>query len=115
MQAILSSHARFLFRAERREGVWRLAAFDAIHQRDEITTALPGDAIATAPEAVRAYRPSYRLRAYCLQPGGFPVRDDLAGEDRPDLVAALTAEVYGWADLSPPRQAAAYRLRIGAA
>jgi hypothetical protein len=35
--------------------------------------------------------------------GGMPVRNDLAGVDRPDLVEALTVEVYGWAGLTPPR------------
>ena len=35
--------------------------------------------------------------------GGFPVRNDLAGVDRPDLVEALTREVYEWAGLPPPR------------
>jgi len=30
------------------------------------------------------------------------VRNDLAGVDRPDLVAALTSEVYAWAGVTPP-------------
>src|SRR6516164_7847940 len=28
---LVSTHARFLFRAERREGVWRLSGFDAVY------------------------------------------------------------------------------------
>ena len=51
----------------------------------------------------QAFRPTYRLLAYCLAAGGFPVPNDLAGVDRPDLVDALLLEIYGWAGLTPPR------------
>ncbi len=103
IEVMLASHARFLFRAERRGGAWRLSAFDAIYHRDEITCAIPGQSVVIDPAELKAYRPSYRLLAYCLGLGGFPVRDDLAGIDRPELVAALTSSVYGWAGLPPPR------------
>jgi hypothetical protein len=53
------------------------------------------------PEAVKAFRPTYRLLSYCLASNGFPV--SLAGIDRPDLVNALFHEIYGWAGLTPPR------------
>jgi len=35
--------------------------------------------------------------------GGYKPRMDLAGTDRPELVDALTREVYSWAGLVPPR------------
>ncbi len=35
VEAVLSSHARFLFRAERRNQRWGLTGFDAIYRRDE--------------------------------------------------------------------------------
>jgi hypothetical protein len=103
IEVMMSSHARFVYRAERREHVWRLSGFDVIYQRDEITPLLPGQRVAVDPEAVKSFRPSYRLLTYCVTSGGFPVRDDLAGVDRPDLVDALTREIYGWAGLTPPR------------
>lgn len=103
VEVILSSYARFLFRAERREEVWRLAGFDAVYQRDELSCAVPGQSVTIAPADLEAYRPSYRLLAYCLGREGFPVRDDLAGEDRPDLLAALTQELWTWAGLPVPR------------
>lgn len=103
IEVMLSVHSLFMFRAERREGVWRLSGFDMIYQRDEITSVLPGQTVAIDPEAVKFFRPSYRLLSYCLTSGGFPVRSDLAGIDRPDLVDALTREIYGWAGLAPPR------------
>jgi len=103
IEVMMSSYARFLFRAERRERVWRLSGFDAIYQRDEIMPLIPGQAVAVDPEVLKSFRPSYRLLSYCLASGGFPVRNDLAGVDRLDLVDALTREIYGWAGLTPPR------------
>jgi hypothetical protein len=103
IEVMMSSYARFLFRAERRERVWRLSGFDVIYQRDEITPLVPGQTVAINSEEVKSFRPSYRLLTYCVTSGGFPVRSDLAGADRPDLVDALTTEIYGWAGLTPPR------------
>ena len=103
IEVMMSSYARFLFRAERRESVWRLSGFDAIYQRDEIAPLIPGQTVAIDPEVLKSFRPSYRLLSYCLASGGFPVRNDLAGVDCPDLVDALTREIYGWARLTPPR------------
>jgi SnoaL-like domain len=103
VEVIMSSHAQFLFRAERRDNVWRLSAFDSVYLRDEIAPVIPGQTVAVDPEEVKTFRPTYRLLSYCLASGGFPVRHDLAGVDRPDLVDALVREIYGWAGLTPPR------------
>jgi hypothetical protein len=67
-----SCHHRLLLRAERRENVWRLSGFDAVYLRDEIAPVIPGQGVAIDPEAVKAFRPSYRLLSYCLASGGFP-------------------------------------------
>jgi hypothetical protein len=102
-EVMVSSHSLFLFRAERREQVWRISGFNMVYQRDEIAPVIPGQEIAIDPEAMKSFRPSYRLLSYCLTAGGFPVRNDLAGIDRPELVDALMREIYGWAGLVPPR------------
>src|SRR5262249_14462851 len=102
-EVMLSSHTRLLLRAERRELVWRLSGFDAVYLRDEITAVIPGQAIAIDPDALKAFRPSYRYLSYCFASAGYQVRNDLAGVDRPDLVDALVHEIYGWAGLTPPR------------
>ena len=102
VEVTMSSHARLLFRVERREGVWRLFGFDAVYLRDEIAPVIPGQTVAVDPDALRTFRPSYRLLSYCLASSGFPVPNDLAGVDRPDLVDALILEIYGWASLTPP-------------
>ena len=99
---IFSSYVQFLFRAERRDQVWRLSGFDVIYQRDEISPVIPGQTVIIEPQELKKFRPSYHLLSFCVMSAGFPVRDDLAGIDRPDLVEALTSEVYGWAGLTPP-------------
>ena len=65
IEVMLSSHTRLLLRAERREGVWRLSGFDPVYLRDEIAPVIPGQTVAVDPEAVKAFRPSYRLLSYC--------------------------------------------------
>jgi hypothetical protein len=96
---ILSAHARFLYRAEKREEIWRLMGFDAIYMRDELTPAVPGQSIRIDPEALKGFRPTYRLLAYYMTSQGYKVDPNLAGEDRPDLVAAMNNEIYGWAGI----------------
>jgi hypothetical protein len=93
---ILSAHARFLYRAERRSEIWRLMGFDAIYMRDELTPMIPGRSITIDPEAVKGFRPTYRLLAYYMTSQGYEVDPDLAGEDRPESVAAMNNEIYGW-------------------
>jgi len=95
----LSSHARFLFRAERRAERWRLFGFDAIYLRDELTTAIPGTSIPVTPADVAGFRPSYRMLSYLLKSQGYAVNSNLPGEDRPETTAALNREIYGWAGI----------------
>lgn len=99
VEAQLSSHARFLFRAERREGRWGLVGFDAVYMRDEFTTALPGQAIPVTPADVAPFRPAYRMLSYLLTTQGYRVDQALPGEDRPETADALYREIAGWLGL----------------
>ena len=99
VDAMLSNIARFLYRAERRDGAWRLAGFDAVYRRDELTPRVPGQILKIDPAALQGYRPSYRLLSYCLAQQGYQIDGNLPGEDRPDLVDALTRELEGWAGI----------------
>lgn len=102
VEAMLSSHTRLLFRARRDGQEWRLSGLDAIYQRDEMAASVPGQLISIDMDAIKSFRKSYRLLAYCMATIGIPARDDLPGVDRPDLVRALTEEIYGWAQLPAP-------------
>jgi hypothetical protein len=99
---IFSSHARFLFRVERRQETWRISGFDSIYQRDELNPVIPGQVVTIEPSELKSFRSSYQLLSFCLMSGGYKARMDLAGIDRPDLVEALTREIYSWAGLAPP-------------
>jgi hypothetical protein len=100
MDFTLSSHARFLYRAERRQQKWGLSGFDAIYMRDELTPAIPGQSISIDANDVKRFRATYRMLSYYLSTQGYDIDSNLAGADRPDLVDALNQELYGWAGLT---------------
>jgi hypothetical protein len=102
VEATLSTHSRFLYRAERRTGEWRIFGFDAIYMRDELTPVVSGRPIVIDSVEVKDLRPSYRMLSYYLKSQGFSVDSTLAGEDRPDLVGSLYQELFGWAKLPVP-------------
>jgi hypothetical protein len=101
VEVMLSSHARVFYRAERRDGAWKLSSFEVFYMRDELVAQIPGQSIPVTAQDLAPYRRSYRNLAHVLAAGGFPVRDNLAGEDRPASVEALCREVYDWAGLPP--------------
>lgn len=96
----LASHARFLYRAERRAHVWRLASFEAYYLRDELTPVLPGQQVPVRPEQVADFRPSYRMLSFLLRHQHFDVHHDLPGIDRPATVDTLCQDACDWAGLS---------------
>jgi SnoaL-like domain len=96
---ILSAHGRFIYRAERRNEVWRIFSFECIYVRDELTPAIPGQTISIDPAEVAAFRPSYRNLAWCLMKTGYAVDQNLPGEDKPESVKSLLQEVQDWAGL----------------
>jgi hypothetical protein len=95
----LSSHARFVYRVERREEKWGIVSFEAIYMRDELAPAVPGQSVSIDAKDLAPFRPSYRLLSYYLSTQGYKVDAELAGEDRPELARALLREVYDWAGL----------------
>jgi SnoaL-like protein len=101
VEAQLSSHARFLFRAERRQERWGLSGFDAVYRRDELIPTIPGQVIAVTPAQLAGFRPSYRLLSFVLTSSGYQVNHELAGEDRPETTTALERELNEWAGLAP--------------
>jgi hypothetical protein len=99
IDATLSTHSRFLYRTERREGRWGIIGFDAIYMRDELTPAIPGQVISIDPREVASFRPTYRLLSYYLKSQGYAIDSGLPGDDRPDLVDALNRQIYNWAGI----------------
>ncbi len=101
VEAQLSSYARFIYRVERRSGRWRIAFFDSIYMRDELTPAIAGQVVPVTAEDVAPFRTSYRMLCYLLSLTGYAPSQDLAGDDRPETAAAMIQEAYGWAGIDP--------------
>jgi len=101
VEAHLSSYARFFYRAERREQRWKLAGFEAAYLRDELVPAIPGQQIVIPPAELAGFRKSYWLLSYVLSKNNYRVNNDLPGEDRPETVRAMEAELFGWAGVQP--------------
>jgi hypothetical protein len=93
----LATYSRFIYRVERRNESWGIVGFDAIYMRDELTAAIPGQSVAIDPQEMQGFRASYRMLSYYLASQGYDIDSNLAGEDRPDVVAALSKEVEDWA------------------
>lgn len=94
--AVLMSSLRLQYRAQRRDGEWRLTLLDTVYERDRIVGATPGQAIHIDPADIERFRPSFRLLAWFLDARGYTVLDDLLGEDRPDDVAAFYDREFHW-------------------
>lgn len=101
VEAMLSNQARVFYRAELRDGCWKLSSFEVFYMRDELVPQVPGQTVPVTAQELAGHRRSYRCLAHVLATQGYMVRDDLAGEDRPDSVEELCREIYDWAGLRP--------------
>jgi len=94
----LSSHARLLYPAARRDGHWGLMGFYGIYVRDEIITRIPGERLPIRAQDLASFRPSYRMLSWLLtRQGGYVVNDALPGVDRPEAAEALEQKLLAWA------------------
>lgn len=97
----LSSHARFLYPVERRDGQWGLMGFYGIYVRDEVITRIPGQQLPIRPQELKGFRPSYRMLSWLLtRQGGYVVNNDLPGIDRPEAAEALEQKLLAWAGVA---------------
>lgn len=87
---------RFFSRAERRDGLWRLASFDSIYGKDRIDPVIPGTTVDIDAEVLAAGRASYQVLTYLNRDGGFVVPDNLPGDDDPAGVTAFVTEARRW-------------------
>ncbi len=99
----LTSYTRLLYRTHR-SGAWRIVSLDCIYERDTIQPTIPGTPINLDADQLSKFRAPYRMLAYHLDSRGYPVSDDLYGDDRPQTLSALYDEVFDW--LGTDRRAA---------
>jgi hypothetical protein len=96
VEAVLTSFMRLLYRAEQRQGAWKISAMSAVNEGDTLEPAVPGTDLGVDPAAVAGLRHSYRFLAYTRSLDGTAVSQDLLGVDRPDEVNAVYASVAEW-------------------
>ncbi|MEC3981017.1 nuclear transport factor 2 family protein [Amycolatopsis sp. H20-H5] len=96
VESVLVSFMRLLYRAESREGVWRIDSLTAINEADTLESAVPGADLHVDPGALGGLRHSYRFLAYTRSLEGETVSPDLYGIDRPDAVDSLYDEAFTW-------------------
>ncbi|MGY2736888.1 nuclear transport factor 2 family protein [Sphingomonas sp. UYP23] len=90
------SQSRLLWRAQKEKAGWLIAGMRAYYLSDAIIAADPTKVPDIDHAIFDGLRRSYRSIAYVMARSGFPVRDDLAGIDRPDTVASLRAKEMEW-------------------
>jgi hypothetical protein len=96
----LLSNVRLHYKVEKREdGIWKICAFQGIHERDTLSSAFNDGKWVAPREEVQKFRPSfwnqlYRHHAY--QSMGNTPQDESVGEDKPELVKALYEESTRW-------------------
>lgn len=96
VEMILSAYGRFIYRAEKREEVWRIFSFECIYMRDELMPSILGQTVTIDPAEMVGFRPSYRNLSWCLMKTGYEVDPELPGEDRPVSVKKIMDEVNAW-------------------
>jgi hypothetical protein len=102
VECVLTAHCRLLYRVLNLDGVVGISRMEAIYERDEITPAIPGSAIAIDPAELAGLRAPYRLLAWSLARSGYRIDQDLPADDRPGQVAARYADAYAWAGIEHP-------------
>jgi hypothetical protein len=98
----LSAHCLMLYRVSKRQQLWRLSSFEVIYRRDEFVPAILGQTAQLPAQQLAGYRASYRNLSYSLYLKGYEPSAELAGEDRPETVAAIFANTYHWLGLPVP-------------
>lgn len=85
----MSTHTRLHYQLEKRDGVWKILRMEPIYEKDSMVSMYPDGPFTVDHDELASYRSSYaymmlRQVHYGLHPNG-----ELAGEDRPESIAAI--------------------------
>jgi hypothetical protein len=90
-------YCRFFSRVTRTDDGWRLASFDGIYLKDQLTPVDPGAELTIDwAEVERFPRLSYRVWAYTLSLKGYEIGTEELGEDRPEQIEEFMRAAEGW-------------------
>ncbi len=96
VEVVVTCQARLHARATRIGGEWRLSGLTGAYHGDALATRDGRPAPALNQGRLAALRAPYRYMAYLLAESGKTAREDLAGPDRPELMAALWKAEADW-------------------
>jgi len=91
VQLDLTSYVRLLYTAIKKESRWKITSFDAIYEKDCLIPASP-ETLRPKPDS----RSSYANLISMIGSDGYDMNQNLPGDDRPDLTAALLSKVEDW-------------------
>ena len=77
-------------------GEWLILGLRGLYLKDTMQPADPGQPLSLDQAKLATFRPSYRYLSYLTVANGGPIRDDHAGVDRPETVAALRKAEREW-------------------
>ena len=92
----LESHTRVVSQARRTDLGWKLVTLDWIYLKDTLRTVNPEHRLPIDWDHIATLRPSYKFLDWLLSFSGYPINQNLAGIDRPDLIEALYAEAEAY-------------------
>jgi SnoaL-like domain len=92
----MTQYCRFFSQVVRTGAGWRFLSFEAIYCKDTIAACDPARSVPIDWSELAGLRPSYRIWAWAMARRGYPVKPDLLGDDRPDLVGAFHREMDAW-------------------
>ena len=92
----LLSDAKLVFRVQRVDGMWYIAAMEAIYEKDSLVPVLANCNFTLDKKELAGYRESYACLAWSLQKQGYEINNNLPGIDRPDLVEKLYKDADKW-------------------
>ena len=96
VEAVLVSFMRLLYRVEKRDGAFGIAALHSVNEGDTLEPAVPGMDLAIDHAALTGLRHSYRYLTYTRSLEGIEVSQDLYGIDRPEQLDALYEDAAAW-------------------
>ena len=92
----VTAYTRLLWRVVKQSGDWLILGLRGLYLRDTMQPVNPDQTIVLDQKKLAAFRPSYRFISYLTVMNGGPIRDDRAGVDRPESVAALRSAERRW-------------------
>lgn len=88
--------SRLIYRIERREHKWGILSIDALYHKDNIVPVIPDARIEMNLIRLAGYRTSYQYLSYVMEENGYPIDQDLPGDDQPKSIERIRADSERW-------------------